>query len=239
MVQIPEQFDPTLQAMYKAIEAQTRDKRDYLGASLIGNKCVRQIWYDYNHFPKEPFNAKTLMNFEDGHRTEDLTAERLRAIPGIELITHDENGEQLGFSALGGKFKGHYDGKIRGLIQAPVAWHIWECKCSAQKKYNEFISCKAKHGEKDTLRHWNEGYYAQAQLYMHFEQIDRHYLTVALAGGREYQSCRTNYDGAIAERYIDRASKIISTTHAPPKISEKPDFYMCRWCNFKEICHSK
>jgi len=130
MIAIPEQFDPTLQAMYLAIEQEQhkRDKRDYLGASLIGNECVRQIWYNYNNFPRKPFNAETLMNFEDGHRTEELTAERLKATPGIELITHGPDGKQLGFSALGGKFKGHYDGKIRGLIQAPKSWHIWEGK---------------------------------------------------------------------------------------------------------------
>ena len=240
MVKIPEQLDPTLAAMYAAIEAaQETKQRDYLGASLIGNDCARQIWYQHNGYPKEPFEAKTLMNFADGHRTEDLTAERLRMVDGIELITEDEHGNQLGFSALDGKFKGHCDGLIRGLLQAPKTWHIWEAKCSAQKKYTEFKNVKGKHGEKQTLKNWNANYFAQAQLYMHFAGYTRHYLTVALAGGREYDSCRTEYDPLVANRYIERAAKILAATEAPPRIREEKDYYICRWCDFKETCHGK
>ena len=237
MVKIPEYGDPTLRAMYQKIEAQPREKRDYLGASLIGNPCARQIWYQYNGFFAEPFSAETLMNFEDGHRTEDLTAERLRMVDGIDLRTKNINGEQIGFSALGGKFKGHYDGVITGILQAPKAPHIWENKCSGEKKFNEFVKLKNELPEKQVLEKWNENYYAQHQIYMHYEQIDRGYLTVAYAGGRKYQSCRTNYDGGVAERYIDRAEKIISATQPPARINEKKDFYICRWCDFREACH--
>lgn len=238
MVQIPEQGDPTLSAMYKAIEDnQERQNRDYLGASLIGNPCPRQIWYVYNGYPRKDFSAKTLMNFEDGHRTEDLTAERLRMVEGIELHTHKEDGSQYGFSAFGGKFKGHCDGLIRGLKQAPKTIHIWEAKCSAQKKFDEFVRIRAKVGEKNTLKEWNENYYAQAQLYMHFMGHDRHYTTVALAGGREYSSCRTEYAPEVAAFYTDRADKIIHAQVEPRKISEQKDYYICNWCDFKDICH--
>jgi len=237
MANIPKYTDPTLQAMYQKIEEKPREKRDYLGASLIGNPCARQIYYQYNGYEQEPFGAETLMNFEDGHRTEDLTAERLRMVDGIKLITGNNTGKQLGFSALSGKFKGHYDGIITGILQAPKARHIWECKASGEKKFREFEKIKETYGEKETLKRWNENYYAQAQLYMHYEQIDRHYLTIAYAGGRKYQSCRTNYDGAVAERYIDRASKIIQATAPPPKMREEKDYYICRWCNFKDTCH--
>ncbi len=83
MVKIPTYGDPTIQAMYQAIERNSdKSKRNYLGASLIGNPCARQIWYQYNGYTQEPFSAETLMNFEDGHRTEDLTAERLRMVDG-------------------------------------------------------------------------------------------------------------------------------------------------------------
>lgn len=238
MVQIPHRGDPTLDAMKMAIElAQDASRRDYLGASLIGNQCARQIWYEYNGYQKPPFGAETLMNFEDGHRTEELTAKRLRMVPGIELWTHDENGKQYGFSIFDGKFKGHCDGVIRGLLQAPAKPHVWECKASSAKKFAEFQAAKAKFGEKQALKNWNENYYVQAQIYMHFLQIDRHYLTVALAGGRDYDSCRTEYDPAKAEWAIDRAYKIINAKEAPPKINERPDFWVCRFCQFSEVCH--
>jgi len=105
------------------------------------------------------------MNFEDGHRTEELTAARLRLVPGIELWTHDENGQQFGFSIFNGEFQGHCDGVIRGLIQAPKSNHVWECKASNERKYVGFQSAKAKFGEKLALKNWNETYFVQAQLY--------------------------------------------------------------------------
>ena len=237
MVKIPHHGDPTLEAMYKEIEKEPRQKRDYLGASLIGNPCARQIYYQYNGYECEPFSAETLMNFADGHRTEDLTAERLRLVDGVELITHDQSGSQLGFSALNGKFKGHYDGIITGILQAPKTPHIWENKCSAEKKFNEFVKCKEKYGGKDALKNWNENYWVQAQIYMHYGGADRHYLTLARAGGRGYDSCRTDYSPEVAARYIDRADKIINARSEPPRISEKKDFWICRFCDFKKVCH--
>src|SRR6187402_2841122 len=133
MVALPNPVDPTIEALKHAVKmmGQKQENRDYLGASLIGTQCSRQIFYTYNHYPKEPFEAETLWNFEDGNRTEDLIAARLRLIPGIELWTHDENGKQYGFSALNGKFRGHVDGVICGLLQAPKKNHIWENKSCA------------------------------------------------------------------------------------------------------------
>ena len=237
MVKIPQRGDPTLNAMCKAIEAKIEAPRDYLGASLIGKECAREVYYTYNGYPQIPFDANTLMNFEDGHRTEDLTAARLRMVDGIELITHKPDGKQLGFSALAGKFKGHYDGVITGILQAPKTPHIWECKASATKKFNEFTNAKLKFGEKNALENWNKNYYVQANLYMHYEEIDRHYLTVAGAGGRGYSSCRTEYNPHVAAKYIERANKIIHATTPPPKINERPDFYICRWCDHRKTCH--
>lgn len=233
--------DPTLDAMRRVCEVTGNNSkpRDYLGASLIGDPCSRKIWYSYKAYPKEPFSANTLWNFEDGHRTEDLIAKRLRMVKGIELHTHDESGNQFGFSALGGKFRGHMDGAIRGLLQAPKAWHVWECKASAQDKFDKFKKIKAQHGEKQTLKAWNEGYYIQGQLYMHYSGMERHYTTVALAGGRDVDSCRTEYDADVALRTIDKADMIINATREPARISEKADFYLCRFCDYRGVCHGK
>lgn len=240
MAIIPPYGDPTLDAMRDACEraGNKPSERDYLGASLIGEDCSRKIWYSYKKYPKLPFKAETLWAFEDGRRTEDLLAARLRMIDGIELHTHDEHGNQFGFAALGGKFKGHCDGVIRGLKQAPTAWNVWEAKCSKHEKFEQFKKEKSKNGEKNTLKAWNANYFIQAQLYMHFLQIDRHYLIVALSGGRDVDSCRTEYQPDVAENAINKADSILQHNVPPKRISEKPDFYQCRWCDYREICHN-
>ena len=239
MAKIPMAVDPTIQALKKLEQqdALKQSPRDYLGASLIGDACARKVWYSYHNYAREPFSAETLWNFQDGHRTEDLIAERLRKLDFIDLRTHDENGNQFGFEDFDGKFRGHCDGFILGLKQAPNVWHVWECKASAEKKYNEFLKLVTTIPEKRVLKKWNENYYAQAQLYMHYFNVNRHYMTVAKAGGRDILSCRTEYDPETAEYYRDRAYKIINAQTEPERISDKPDFWLCRFCDYSKECH--
>lgn len=238
MILIPTPSCPTVAAVKAAaVASQDRTRRDYLGASALGNPCSRAIWYEFNGYPKPDFDADTLWRFADGHRTEELLSERIRAVEGIQLWTHDENGNQFGFIAMGGKFKGHADGVIKGLLQSPKTPHVWEAKCVGDKGFAEFKKVKATFGDKATLKNWNDGYYAQAQLYMHYLKLDRHYLTVAKAGGRDLDACRTEYQPEMAEMLIDKADKIISSKTEPVRISEKKDFYRCRWCPFAVICH--
>lgn len=240
MVSIPNYGDPTLQAMLRIVADKPRENRGYLGASQIGEPCARRLWYKFNGYPEGKSGYEDIGNCsaDSGHYAEKITAERLQAIPGIQLITHKSDGSQYGWSTFDGKFKGHYDGLITGLIQAPKAKHIWEHKDKDHKKFADFQNTKQKYGEKQTLKNWDEVYYAQAQVNMHFEQVDRHYMTVSYAGARRYDSCRTEYDPIVAAQYVDRADKIINATIEPPRISENKDFFSCKFCPFKETCHA-
>lgn len=236
MVTIPQPSDPTLEAMKRAyMEAHKEERRDYLGASLIGHPCSRAIWYELNSAPKPPFEVDALWRFVDGHRTEALVIERLRLVDGLKVWDAHPDGTQFGFSALGGKFKGHVDGVIQGLLQAPKTVHVLEVKCTGKLK--EFQKAKQLYGEKRALQKWNDRYYAQAQIYMYYLKLDRHYTVVASAGGRELDSCRTEYQPEVAEQLIDKADKIISSKVEPVRVSEKPDFFVCKMCSFREVCH--
>lgn len=243
MIPIPK--DPTLDMIRSAIvvHALGEKPRDYVGASSIGDQCARKIWYQLNK-PEEaiPFDSATLMRFDDGHRTEALIIDRMR-LAGLDVVDRCADGEQLRFSHMGGKIGGHIDGLVTGLLQAPNKTHVFEAKCCGDKEFVKFCGIREKHGEKDTLREWNMTYYVQAQLYMHFSKqfhktfIDRHYLICASAGGRDMQSCRTEYDKETALRYIDRAEKIVCADIEPPRLSDKPDFWICRMCQFNGVCH--
>lgn len=239
MVAIPSLFDPTLEAMKEHyLASQAVEVRDYLGASLIGHVCTRYIWYDIKHYPKQQSKAEWLWAAEDGHRIEDVVADRLRSVPGIELWTHDTNGNQYRFKALGGKLSGAPDGIIRGLRQAPKAVHIWESKCVNHKKYADFQRKKLEYGEKNALEKWNPQYYAQAQINMHFFHIDRHYTTVSLAGGRDIDSCRTEYVPEVASQLIDKAERILSVTIEPPRMSDDSEYFQCKMCDRRNLCHN-
>lgn len=236
------QTDPTLDAVNAAIEAdQSSRPRDYLGLSGgPGIECPRKLWYRFRWVATERFDADTLRKFEDGHRTEDLMASRLRAVDGITLhATDPATGKQIAVKSVGGHVAGHLDGAILGVIQAPKTWHVWEHKCCADKVQAALLKAIDEHGEKNALEHWNGVYFSQAQLYMHLTGMKRHYLTVDTPGGRSTISCRTDYQPARAKAFLAEAERIVFATSAPPRISDNPTWYKCKWCNFHDICHGQ
>ena len=235
MVALHDIEDPTLAAADEALEAgQDRKRRGYMGMSGVGHECSRKVWYDFRWISEIEFDAATLKRFADGHLSEDIQAERLRAVEGIELLTHDADGKQFAIVDDTGHLRGHTDGKILGLLQAPKTWHVWEHKCSS--KMNELIKFKTDLGEKNALKKWSIIYYTQAQLYMHYTGFSRHYLTCAEPGTRKSISVRTNYDCEFALRAISRAQSIVKADAPPARIANSSTFYLCRFCDHQKVC---
>ena len=231
--------DPTLDALDTAMEqGQHRTSRGYLGASSLGADCARKLWYGFRWALTPRFAALTLRRFADGFHNEDIMAARLRAVPDVELHTVDPaTGEQFGFTDASGHVRGHIDGAIRGLLQAPKTWHCWEHKCVNDAKFRKLIKLVETHGEKAALELWDTIYYAQAQLYMHWTGMERHYLTVTTPGGREITSCRTEYRASVGNGLLARAADIVAAATPLPRLSEDPAWWQCKFCDFAAICH--
>jgi hypothetical protein len=241
MVALPAPPDPTLEAVDRAIEM--RENVGRRGRSLpmgsIGYPCDRALFYAFR-WAGEPksFPADVLKKFADGHHGEDVQAARLRLVEGIELWTVDpETGGQYAVSDCEGHLQGRIDGVILGLLQAPMTPHVWEHKQTELQSKLEQL--KAEAGEKHALFQWNPRYWATAQLYMRYTELDRHYMTVASPGGRRTVSVRTDYDQHYADQYAARARYIIYANRAPARISENPAWHECRWCDFYAICHQE
>ena len=230
--------DPTLEALrQEMVRAEPPSQRVYLGGSAIGKPCERELWYSLRWVLESIYDADTLARFSDGHASEAIVAERLRRVPGLRLWTEQEDGKQYGFEALGGHVRGHLDGILKGLLQQPKTAAIWEHKCTAEKYFRSLKKRKAELGEKNALEHWNATYFGQAQLYMGVSGYKRHYMTVATPGSRELTSVRTDFQPEVYEALIEKAKRIVFSSEAPMRISNKPEGFPCRWCDFKDNCH--
>jgi hypothetical protein len=219
--------DPTLLAVDAALMERTNSqpKRTYLGFSQIGEQCERKLWYGIQpDIPRAPISAQGVRAIMDGFHGETIMANRLRMVPGIQLHTHDENGQQWGFTDLEGKFAGHMDGAVLGLLQAKKTWHVFEHKQVNEKKFNELKKLKSD-GEKTALERWDFVYYAQAVLYMSYSGMTRHYLTCATPGGRDYTSVRTDANEKLAQALRMKAKRIIDAKQPPTRINDDPAFY--------------
>lgn len=227
--------------------------RNYLGMSEIGNECWRYLFYSFRGCAKRGLDLSVEKNPEliakeslgirrtgGGQIQEDIMAKRLRMLPYIQLLTKDPQNEkeQIGFKLLLGHFNGHCDGMIKGIIEAPNTWHVWENKACGDKKFTELQNAIIKYGEKEALYNWNIVYYAQAQIYMLCSQTERHYLTVVDSGGIKWESIRTEFNRTYAEGLIEKAKTIIfDNWNIPPKMNNNREFFQCKWCHFHGICH--
>lgn len=229
--------DQTLADLNKALVKNHRnEQRGYIGASGIGNECERKIWYQFHWVGTENMTARSIKAIADGHHSEAVMIERLRLVPGVTLITEGDDGKQLGFAE--GHFRGHADGVIIGIDHLSHVHHVWEHKCCNEKKVESLHKLKFEN-EETALENWDIVYYAQAQVYMHMFKLDWHYITVCTPGSRDEVSCVTAYNPEAAEFYsVIRPRRVIEAERPPPRISETPAWYQCKWCPFTDNCHA-
>lgn len=230
MVTIVDPEHTTAHAIYALYErrAASEKHRGYLGASIIGEPCERKLWYTFHWCDFEQFDGRMLKLFDTGHREEARFAVDLRAI-GVELHTHQADGTQYGFRAIGGHFRGHLDGVGRGFVEAPKAWHVWESKSANEKSFNDLV----RHGVETA----KPIHYAQMQIGMHYLKIDRAMYTVVNKNTDDVYTERIEYDVVTANQLIAKAERIIASPVPLPHISEDASWWQCKFCNFSEICH--
>jgi PD-(D/E)XK nuclease superfamily protein len=230
MAKIPEPTHSTIESIYRTYEDQPQVERSYLGCSSFGNECDRALWYAFRWArAPEQFSGRMLRLFNTGHREEERLIADLR-LAGCEVyIVDPESGQQFAVSGLGGHLRGHLDGVVMGLVEAPKTPHVLECKTHNMKSYVALL--------KDGVKHSKPGHYAQMQLYMRLEGLDRAFYLAQNKNDDSLYAERVHVDPAAVAMLIRRAEQIITAEAAPPKISDDPEFFACRWCPSKGVCH--
>jgi hypothetical protein len=91
----------------KSLLEHAEKPREYLGASLLGNKCSRCIQYTFlGTTPDKPDTGQQKRIFEIGHVLEAVIANWL-INAGFDLVTKAPEGNQFGFSQANGNTKSH------------------------------------------------------------------------------------------------------------------------------------
>lgn len=191
--------------------------------SAIGHKCSRKIWYDFNEPQPSKFEFKSVAAMSDGEQGEQRFIVRANEYLKDQIKLSD-------FQKRIELFEGKVSGKIDGVVHIynTGEYAVWEHKEVAQKKFDAF---------KGTLLSWDEIYYAQAQMYMHCLDISKHWLTIGLAGGRDYQDCFTVYNPEYIKVLMEKIEVVINSRSNLPRINDNPSFYICKMCEYSEKCH--
>ena len=219
-----------------AAERDAAPRRDYLGASRIGEPCLRRLCFEYGGTPVDSgaaFDGRILRVFEAGHRFEDMTIRWLR-LAGFDLRTHKRNGEQFGFSAANGRFRGHIDGVIVGGPDVGIEYPaLFEHKALKSSSWQDTV--------KQGVKLSKPVYWAQVQVYMAYLAVER---TLFVALDKDTQALRyelISFDPPAAQALSDKAVTVIRAVEAGellPRISDDAGFFICTFCPYRIRCHA-
>lgn len=228
---------PIFDATWKA-EREKDPPRQYLGASMIGRHCEREIAFSWHKTPKDPdkgFSGQLYRIFDRGHAGEDRVAKYLRTA-GFQLVTHRQDGSQFGFSTLGGRFAGHIDGAITGGPTVPAIGFpypaLWENKILNNAAFGALWN----HGLKES----KPEYYAQVNIYMAYMQLQNCIFTAENADTCEIFTQVLRIDTENAQFMSDRAVRIVASANPfeLARCTTDPCNYHCRLCDYAKTCWS-
>jgi hypothetical protein len=204
--------------------------RPYLGASIIGDECLRKVQFDWWCKPTLPARVRDI--FARGHYFEEVARQYLIAA-GFKFAPP----EAAAFSAVNGCLRGHADGiVIAGPNPLNGAYFnyplLWEHKALNAKNWRAV--------ERDGLEKAFPKYAAQVALYQaYLDQTNPALFTITNADTCERLHFWVPFSAERAQEWSDRAAFIIEATRAGellPRGYDDPQDWHCRVCAHKERC---
>lgn len=195
--------------------------RDYIGASIIGSDCLRQIWYEFKGTKAEKVPAKTRRTWAIGKNLEGLILDWLDE-SGLDIcrIWYDLRSESVPI------FQGHLDSV---WFKHKEAHAIVEIKTAKDASFKIFV--------KSGIRIWNPQYYAQVQSYMGMSAIFSTYILVLNKDNSVISDELVTFDEEYYRQLEQKALMISQAVVAPPKINGSALYFKCKMCKFNEVCH--
>lgn len=230
MAKISEYIDlPTVQSIYRSYEdARESPHRPHLGGSQIGHYCDRYLWYLFRWADHQDIEGRILRLFDTGNWEEKRIIADLRAI-GVTVydIDHD-TGRQFTFHAFGGHFALSLDGVVTGLQESQKP-HLLEAKTHNDRSFSDL----KRHGvEKSKPQHAD-----QMQIGMELADLERALYVAVNKNTDEIYGERLRRNHGRAQELLDRAERVIFSEEPLDRVSERPDWYQCKWCPMQQVCH--
>ena len=222
-------MDYIAQGIYKYYEDNNEDwKRDHLGGSLIGHECQRAIWLSFRWAIKPEFSGRILRLFQTGQREEERIVYNLQSI-GLEIYDKDPDTWKQIRVKLNEHCGGSIDAIGRGFKEAKDKWHILEFKTHNDKSFKDLL--------KNGVKVSKPQHYAQMTFYTGLMQKERAYYIAVNKNTDEIYSERIKLDNKFFKQLCLKADAIIDSKTLPVGISDNPEFYKCKWCDYYKFCH--
>lgn len=220
---------PIADRIYAAlVRGRDNSRRPHLGPSVIGRPCSRDVWYTFRWASDIEHHGRILRLFRRGAIEEGWVIKDL-VESGYAVVAHEKNGTQIRYSAAhSNHISGSVDGVISGLELGPD-WSILEIKTHKAKSF----SVLSRQGVKAS----NPEHWAQCQLYMHWSGLGRSiYIAVCKDDDRIHTEA-IEPDPVAAGGLDLKAHLVVSSNEPPPRISDRADWWQCKFCDHWGVCH--
>ena len=224
---------PVLAAINQTLERDQEDgMRAHLGASVIGDECDRKIWYGFRWATVKRHAGRILRLFNRGHLEEQRFITWLRAA-GIMIEPLDPaTKDQWRVTAAQGHFGGSLDG---------IAWQIPTLAVD-ERILTEFKTHNSKSFGKliiEGVKKSKPQHYAQMQVYMKLKKLAQALYLAINKDTDEIHAEFVQEDGFTGEMMIGKADHIINAPIPPPRISNDPSWFVCKFCDHSNTCHRR
>ncbi len=224
-----------------SIETYPARHREHLGASAIGEECYRKLYYDFRWCKLQNAEPRMRRLWARGH-SEEEKIDRILTWMGFFVREIDPvTQKQYRFSSV----EGHYGGSNDGILIMP--WFRDErFRILGEKKTFKndlFNKLKGSYNQEKTkgvgegLIASNPKYWAQMCCYGKAFKLE-YALFIAVNKDNDdihYELNKLDWNYAI--NLENKARDIIYADKLPPRISENPAFWKCKFCNHQDICH--
>lgn len=198
-----------------------------IGASSIGDPCLRAIWLSWRGYDDKKFSGRMLRLFATGHLQEERIQKDLQDA-GFQVWTHQENGEQFTYTDDTGHFVCKLDGVIKGVIGAEKTPHDLEIKTHSLKSYEDL---KKKGVDKAKPVH-----FYQMQAGMMLSKLTRALYVALCKNDEDYHIERVKPDPKVQEDIQNRITALVRATIPPVGVSPDGTAPECRFCDMKAVC---
>lgn len=206
--------------------------RNHLGASMLGEPCWRKLYYSFRWCKEEKFDGRMMRLFNVGHSAEPRFVAYLRGI-GFEVREFDEDGKQFRISGA----MGHYGGSLDGMCKAPAKYQLSEdVILSLSFKTNNTGSGYEK-VSKEALSKSKPMHWAQECQYGYKTGIRYCIYMIENKNDSDITFKVIELDWNYGAQLEKKAEQIIFSKEPPPRISENPAIFDCKYCHLTDICH--
>lgn len=235
MVMIPKN-ENTIEHLIESRVIESHTGRPYLGMSGIGAECLAKLWYGFRWSSTTRHTARVERLFRRGDYEETVVIADLKRA-GVEVFrregekkieisgSREEQEEIVGYA---GHAKGHPDGRVLGLPEAPKTEHLLEIK-TMNDQYFSIL-------QEEGVEHGFPVYYAQVNRYMKKMGLNRALFVATNKKDESRKYIRIRLDNELASE-LETKERIIVTSERPFRPTWSSDYYKCVWCHHKEVCH--